>query len=177
VAAFASRGLSLDLQLFAPYGDGRGPVRAKYAGVPPEWSVLCPMREVPYRYFVREVTRRYGGHARFFQIGNEPSNEFQYKGTPEDYVASFRQAKGEIRRLLPNAEVTNGGYCNTSDGALRIATGVRGQTDFVSYHCHDYLPGLRAFFAQVQDMQRAGGRGRRAVREHGDGPGDAHGAG
>lgn len=157
VNAFVSRGLKLALQFFAPYGAGRGPVLRKYAEIPLDQAFLCPLEEAPYRHYVREVARRYGKHALFFQVGNEPSNPFQYKGSPEEYVASLSQAVHEIRLLFPRTPITNGGYCNTYQSASRIAEGARGLTDFVSYHCHDTFEGLRTFWTQIRGMHQAAG--------------------
>ena len=157
VEAFASQGLALDLQLFGPVGPGRGPVLPAYAAAPVEVAPLCPLQEAPYRHFVGEVSRRYGRHAQFFQIGNEPGNEQQYKGAPEEYVAAVHQAADEVRRVWPQAVVTNGGYCNTGEAVRQIAAGLRGATDFVSYHYHADLPGLKAFFSDIEAAHREAG--------------------
>jgi hypothetical protein len=166
VNAYVSRGLGLDLQLFMPYGDGMGPVLDKYAGV--TGGAIYPLKEKPYRHYVRETVRRYGRHAAFFQIGNEPGNPHQYSGTADEYVEQVRQAVDEIRRagsgdpraarrVKPRVPITNGGYCFDNDDTRRIASGVRGLTDFVSYHWHGDLPGLKAFRADIERMHRDAG--------------------
>jgi hypothetical protein len=159
VEAFVSRGLELDLQLLAPYGDGPGPLLPRYLDLPLTQSALYPLRENAYRRYVREAVARYGRHARFFQIGNEPTNAHQYGGTPEEYVASARQAVDEIRARFPDAAVTNGGYCFASEATVEVARGLCGLTDFVSYHWHGGLEGLGAFLPQIAEVQRAAGCG------------------
>ncbi len=123
VNAYVSRGLGLDLQLFMPYGDGSGPVLDEYAGATD--GAIYPLKEKPYRHYIRKTVRRYGRHAAFFQIGNEPGNPHQYSGTAEQYVGQVRQAVDEIRRVTPGIPITNGGYCFDNDDTRRIASGVR----------------------------------------------------
>jgi hypothetical protein len=106
---------------------------------------------------VRQVVERYGRYAAFYQIGNEPSNDLQYRGTPEEYADQVRQAVAEIRGQQPSARITNGGYCNTSPAAHAIARGTAGLTDFVSYHWHALLSGLPLFQEQVAAMYREAG--------------------
>jgi hypothetical protein len=155
VRAFASRGLSLDVQLFAPYGAGHGPRLDKYASV--TGGAVFPIKEKPYRHYVREVASRYGKHAKFFQIGNEPGNPHQYSGTGEEYVEQVRQAADEIRRVRPRAVVTNGGYCFVNDDTRQIVAGIKGLTDFTAYHWHGDLPGMIEFRAQVEKAHREAG--------------------
>ncbi|MBI2300487.1 MAG: hypothetical protein HYU66_16360 [Armatimonadetes bacterium] len=154
VETFASHGLRLDLQLFEPYGAGRGPVLTPYLDVPLEQAPLYPIRSAPYRRYVDEVARRYGQHALFYQVGNEPSNALQYKGTPREFVDQVRWARETVRSRQPLARITNGGYCNTLPAAHEIARSIGGLVDFISYHWHGDLAGLKTFHAEIQAMHR-----------------------
>ncbi len=157
VETFVAHGVELDLQLFMPYGAGQGPILKKYAAVPPEKAPLYPLEEDAQRFFVKQVVERYGQHARFFQIGNEPDNTHQYLGAPEDFANTLRQSREEIRGRWPNAAVTNGGYAFSNSLTAKVAAGTLGLTDFISYHCHYDFPALKKLFAEVQDIhQRAG---------------------
>lgn len=155
VNAYASRGLKLDLQLFTPYGNGMGPVLDKYANA--TGGAIYPLKEKPYRHYVCETARRYARHAQFFQIGNEPGNPHQYSGTAEEYVQQVRQAVEEIRRVAPGVPITNGGYCFDNDDTRRVSAGIRGLTDFASYHWHGDLAGMKAFRAHIEKMHRDAG--------------------
>lgn len=155
VNAYVSRGMDLDVQLFGPYGDGPGPVLDKYAGKPED--AIYPLKEKPYRHYVRETAARYAKHARFFQIGNEPGNPHQYGGTAEEFVDQVKQAVDEIRRAAPRIPITNGGYCFANEDTQRVIDGVRGLTDFVSYHWHGDLPGMKQFWADIDRLHRKAG--------------------
>jgi len=155
--AFTARGLMLDVQLFAPQGQGRGPVLPAYADAPLEWALLCPLQEQPYRHFVREMARRYGPAARFFQIGNEPGNPQQSHSTPAEFVATVRQASDELRRQFQHTPVTNGGYCFDNEPVQQIIRELRGVTDFASYHCHGTLADLARFRSSLAALHQQAG--------------------
>lgn len=150
VQAYVRKGLSLDLQLFMPYGAGLGPVLDKYAQS--QSTAILPIKEQPYRHFIRETALRYGKHAQFFQIGNEPGNSHQYGGTAEEYAEQVRQAVDEIRQVRPDVPITNGGYCLTNDETQRVIAGIHGLTDFVAYHWHGDLSGLIDFWTRIGIM-------------------------
>ncbi len=155
VNAYVSRGLSLNVQLFWAYGAGRGPVLDPYRNA--AGAAILPWKERPYRHFVRETVRRYARHAAFIQIGNEPDNEQQYAGTAEEYADQLRQAADEIRRAAPGVRITNGGYCFDNDATRRIIAAVPGLTDFVSYHWHGPLGGLKEFWSRIDQVHREAG--------------------
>ena len=158
VEAYVRRGLRLDLQLFGPSGAGPGPVLDPYVGV--QAAAILPLKEQPFRHFVRETVGRYGKHCAFIQIGNEPGNPHQYQGTAEEFADQVRQAVDEIRQLDPGLPITNGGYCLTNDDTRRVIEEVRGQTDFVSYHWHADRAGLVKFWGEIDRMHGdAGYRG------------------
>lgn len=154
---FADRGLALDVQLFAPEGAGRGPVLPAYAEAPVQWAMLYPLQEQPYRHYVREMARRYGRDARFFQIGNEPGNPQQSRGTAGEFVSTVRQAADELRRQFPRTPVTNGGYCSDNEVVQEIVAGLPGVTDFASYHYHARLEGLKPFRERMAQLHRQAG--------------------
>jgi len=157
VKAFVSKGLQLDLQFFMAYGAGSGPIKDQYIDVPVEQAALYPIREIPYRHYVNEIARRYGKYAMFFQVGNEPGNEYQYKGTADDFVETSVQSIDEVRKTWPLIPITNGGYCNTGDTMKAIVKGLKGKMDFVSYHCHDTFAGLKNWYAAMQQVHSEAG--------------------
>jgi hypothetical protein len=154
---FAAHGLALDLQLFAPEGQGRGPVLAAHADAPLEWAVLCPLQEAPYRHYVQEMVRRYGPRARFVQVGNEPGNPQQNRATAAEFLATVSQAVAELRGQFPVTPVTNGGYCSDNEAVQEIIRGLRGVTDFAAYHWHGDLAGLVAARQRLAALHRAAG--------------------
>lgn len=157
VKAFTSKGLELDLQLFMPYGAGAGPIKDQYADVPVAQATLYPIREIPYRHYVNEIAKRYGKYAIFFQVGNEPGNAQQYMGTANDFIETVTQSVDEIRKTCPQSPITNGGYCVMNDTMKEIAKGIKGKTDFVSYHWHGDFTGLKSWFAGMQQIHNEAG--------------------
>jgi hypothetical protein len=147
--------MKIDFQLFGPYGMGPGPVLDKYTNN--KADVVVPFKEEPYRHYVSEVARRYGRHAAFFQVGNEPDNVLQYSGTSDEFVATVKQSIDEIRAIHPRAVITAGGYCHTNKSTREIIDRSRGLTDFIAYHWHGDLPGLKEFYGRIQEMHRQAG--------------------
>lgn len=157
IQKFTSRGLKVDLHLFVPYGEGHGPILPKYAAVPLSQVALYPIQEKAYRHYISETVKRYGKYARFIQIRNEPANNQQYLGTPDEFANEIRIAREEIKKLYPNIPVTNGGYCNESPEMQECVKKVKGYTDFVSYHWHGDLTGMKWFFQQISDIHKDAG--------------------
>ncbi|MHB0998071.1 MAG: hypothetical protein ACYC27_02405 [Armatimonadota bacterium] len=157
IKTYTSQGMDIVIHLFVPYGDGRGPILPKYADVSPSKAALYPIQESAYRYYVREVAKRYGKYAKFFQIRNEPANDHQYLGTSEEFAEEVRIARDEIKKLYPEIPVTNGGYCLTNDGTKDAIKRTKGLTDFASYHWHGDLPGLKLFYKQIRDIHTDAG--------------------
>lgn len=157
IKAFASKGLRLDLQFFAPEGKGPGPIKEKYREACTKSTAAFPIEEKPLRYFVREAAKRYVKYAAFFQIGNEPGNPDQYGGTAEEFSDSVLQAKDELKRAYPKVPFTNGGYCFINGATKEIIRDLRGETDFASYHCHYEFPVLPGFFEDIRGMHRDAG--------------------
>lgn len=155
VEAYVSRGLKLNVQLFNPYGKWPGPVLDKYFNAKP--GIIYPLKEEPYRHYIRETAARYAKHAVFFQIGNEPGNPHQYGGTAEEFIDQIIQAADEIRRAAPGIPITNGGYCFDNEDTQRVIEGIRGLTDFASYHWHGDLPYMKRFWAGINRLHRKAG--------------------
>ncbi|MHB0998604.1 MAG: hypothetical protein ACYC27_05100 [Armatimonadota bacterium] len=157
VKEFTSRGMELDLHLFMPFGAGQGPILPKYADVPANRVALYPIKEEPYRHYVRELGKRYGRFTKFIQVRNEPGNPYQYEGTAEDFTNEVRIAADEIHKLGLKALVSNGGYCNTEEATQKVIEGLKGLTDFASYHCHGSIFTIKYFFGQMQDLHKKAG--------------------
>ncbi|MBM3496092.1 MAG: hypothetical protein FJX72_17495, partial [Armatimonadetes bacterium] len=154
VAAFTSRGFTLNVQLDPA----------------PDWAVLpaykdrkdplwrYPHREGPTRRIAREVAQRYGKHAAFFEIWNEPDNRDFWRGTVTEFVDYTRWCAEEIRKAAPGVTITNGGYTliePQDTGA--IARQVRGLVDATAYHYHGTVEGLPAAFGSHRAIQAAAG--------------------
>lgn len=155
VNAFASRGLKLDLQLGVAYGDGMGPILPRYE-TPYPW--IYPVTDPAYRHYVSETFKRYRKQTAFVQVNNEPDNWGMFRGSPSEFIEMVRSAGEEVKRIDPSMPVTNGGYCLADPEKTRtIVPGVKGLTDFVSYHCHDDLATLKTKFAEIQGIHRKAG--------------------
>jgi hypothetical protein len=155
--SFTDQGLALDIHLFAAQGAGRGPVLPAYADAPEEWALVYPQQEPAFRHYVREMARRYGRSARFFQVGNEPGNTLQCRFTAPEFAATVRQAVDEVHRQFPRTPVTNGGYCSDNELVQEIIAALSGVTQFASYHYHAGLAGLIPFRQRMVRLHEAAG--------------------
>ncbi|NPV48253.1 MAG: hypothetical protein HPY69_15005 [Armatimonadetes bacterium] len=155
--AFVRQGLKLDVHLFAAQGAGRGPVLPAYAEAPEEWALVYPQQEAAFRHYVREMARRYGRWARFFQVGNEPGNPLQCRFTAPEFADTVRQAVDEVHRQFPHLPVTNGGYCSDNETVQEIIASLSGVTQFASYHYHAGLSGLIPFRRRMVELHKAAG--------------------
>ncbi len=152
---FTSRGLKMDLQLAVPYGEGMGPILPKY-NTPYPW--VYPITDKTYRYYITETVKRYKNQIRFVQVNNEPDNAGMYGGTPDEFVTMVKQVDEEAARIDSSIQITNGGYCQAQPEKTKIIVPqVKGMTDFVSYHCHSDLPGLKREFANIVRLHRDAG--------------------
>lgn len=154
VKAFTSRGFTLDIQLDPA----------------PDWAVLpayrtrkdplwrYPHQEGPARRIAREVARRYGKHATLFEVWNEPDNRDFWRGTVAEFADYTRWCSEEIRRALPGALVTNGGYTLIEPQETgEIARRIRGQVAGTAYHFHGPVDGLPTAFGTHRAIQAAVG--------------------
>ncbi len=106
VESYTSRGFQLVLQTMSaadwavlpPYAD-RGKDRWRY-----------PHQEEPQRAYLAALVGRYGKHARFVQVSNEPDQTGYWSGTNEEFVTQFLFSRDEIRRVAPGLPITVGGY-------------------------------------------------------------------
>lgn len=157
VKAYTSRGFELALQLMsAP----EWAVAPGYAGVAPELRWRYPHRERAQRAYVAALLERYGEQARFVQVFNEPDQVEFWAGTPEEFVEQFRYTHEEIRRLLPDVPVANGGYAFADRDRVRLfAKRLRPFLDRPAYHSHGPLGSLRETFAEMREIHSAAGYG------------------
>lgn len=156
VGIYAKQGFKLDLQLGVPVGEGSGPILPHYDDVQSPW--IYPIKEIPYRHYIQEMVKRYGKYSKFIQINNEPDNYGMYRGTPGEFIDMMKQAQEEIKKLDVSMPVTNGGYCLVDPRKTEIIVpGIKGLTNFVSYHCHGYLADLKSIYAQIQQLHRKAG--------------------
>jgi hypothetical protein len=151
-----SRGFTLDLQIGQPGADWA--VLPEYAGVTdPKWRY--PDREDAVRRMAREVAARYGSHAEFFELNNEPDNHDFWRGTPEQYLDFCRWVSEEIRAQVPGALIADGGYTFMVPRWTGLfARGLRDSTSLVTYHSHGGVEVTRQSFGALEAVMTAAGR-------------------
>ncbi|MEX2215988.1 MAG: hypothetical protein WD768_17890 [Phycisphaeraceae bacterium] len=119
---------------------------------PPDWAIdpkykdetkdrwRFPRREDAYRRYVRQLVTRYGKHAAFIQIYNEPDQVEFWPGEPAEYLKEVEWAKDEIRKLLPDVTITNGGYAFIDPKKSEYYINqLKGKLDLQAYHSHGNL--------------------------------------
>ena len=154
VETLVRRGFQLDLQI-TPAPDWA--VLPAYADrKDPLWRY--PHREGPVRRIAAEVARRYGKHAAFLEVYNEPDNPDFWRGTPEEYGDYLRWNVEELRKAAPGVPIANGGYTLIDPEAMgRIARAAASLVDRVAYHFHGPLARLPDTFAAVRAATAAAG--------------------
>ncbi len=154
VEAYVSRGFGLALQIM---NAGDWAIAAPYAAVAGHRQPY-PREEVHQRAWTRTIVERYGRHARFAQIHNEPDQREFWAGTPGEFVAHYRAMHEEIRRLAPALPVVNGGYCFVDEerSAFFIRE-LRGLADYQAYHAHGPLAAVKRNFARMKALHEAAG--------------------
>ena len=156
VDAYTSRGMKLALQLMnAP----DWAIHPKYGDVDTgHWRY--PHEEAHQRAYISAILNRYGKHARFVQVFNEPDQPEFWAGETGEYIDLFQYSRDEIRkqesgRRLP---VVNGGYSLfEKDKTVFYAEQLRGQLDRVAYHCHGDLEDLIDDFAFTRQIHENAG--------------------
>jgi hypothetical protein len=164
VNAYTSRGFLLDLQLMNP----------------PDWAVIekyknvkgnywrYPHVEQVYRRYVRELVSRYGKHAAFVQVFNEPDQKEFWAGTKQEFVQTFEQAHDEINkastRLLRMGAIqtrlttTNGGYAFIDPAKTAyFVDELKGKIDLIAYHSHGNLRELIRDHEHAKKLHEAAG--------------------
>ena len=151
VNAYTSRGFQLALQLMHPPDWA---MEEKYKSETKDtWRF--PRREEPYRRYVREIVSRYGKHAKFVQVYNEPDQLEFWAATPAEYVTEVIQARDEIRKVLPEVEIANGGYAFIDPKRTEYFTQeLKGKTELQAYHSHGNLRELMRDMEQMRSMHK-----------------------
>lgn len=154
VAAYTSRGFKLALQLMMPPDWAVDP---RFAAVKENlWRY--PRREEPYRRYARLLLARYGKHAAFVQVNNEPDQSEFWAGPPQEYVTQFGWAREEIRRLLPEAAIANGGYAFIDQQRTELfVEQLKGRTELQAYHSHGNLAELKRDFILMRRLHQEAG--------------------
>lgn len=140
VEAYTSRGFELALQLMnAP----DWAIHESYADVENNlWRY--PREEDPQRDYVRELLRRYGKHARFVQVFNEPDQVAFWTGTQEEYRTQFEYTADEIHAFDQAKPIVNGGYSLVDlDRTQYFVDALHEHLDLVAYHSHGSLLDLK----------------------------------
>ncbi len=154
VKAYTSRGFQLALQVMNA----------------PDWAILekyktvksngwrYPRREQPQRQYIAALLKRYGEHARFVQVFNEPDQVEFWSGTQEEFVGQYRFSRDQIRKQLPNAPIANGGYAFIDlDKSKYFVEQLKGQVDLHAYHSHGNLRELKKDFALMKKLHAEAG--------------------
>lgn len=154
VEAYVSRGFDLALQLMHAPDWATAP---KYAQVTRHrWRY--PREEAAQRAYVAALLERYGEHARFVQIFNEPDQVEFWAGTPGEFVEQFRATREEIREHSEDLPIANGGYAFVDEGKVRFfAEHLRPFLDRPSYHSHGTFPAMREAFGRMKAIHREAG--------------------
>lgn len=154
VNAYTARGFKLDLQLMNPPDWAIDP---KYAAVK-EHRWRYPVVESAYRRYVRELLGRYGEHARFVQVFNEPDQPEFWAGEPGEFIRMFEWARDEIRNTRPGATIVNGGFAfiDPKKTAYYVEQ-LKGKTDWIAYHSHGNLAELKRDFEHAKRLHDAAG--------------------
>lgn len=154
VETYLSRGFELALQIMnagdwaiaEPYAEAEGH-RQPY-----------PRDETHQRAWTRSLVERYGRHARFAQIHNEPDQREFWAGTPEEFVAQYRAMHEEIRRIAPALPIVNGGYCFVDEErSAHFIHALRGLSDYQAYHAHGPLDTVKRNFTKMRALHEAAG--------------------
>ena len=126
VAETAKNGIEVQALLGFPPAHGLPPAtraemeQAYRDKVPDAWKIaLFGAPDIAkWENFVREVTARYKGKIRFYEIWNEPDLGF-WRGTEDEYIATLRAAFKTIRAVDPDAKVMSGGFATVLNHAGR----------------------------------------------------------
>lgn len=154
VGSWTSRGFQLVLQTMnsadwavLPQYEDQGKNRWRY-----------PHQEKPQRAYLAALVERYGEHARFAQVSNEPDQIGYWSGTNEEFVAQYRFSLDEIRRVAPRLPVTQGGYSLVDEAKCAyFIRELRGLIDLPAYNAHGNLADYKRSFATMRRLQAGAG--------------------
>ena len=125
-----------------------------------DWHVWAnsPPNTNDFANFARECVRRYGGNVRYWEVWNEPDNEF-WRGTPEQYAQLFDAVYVAIKKVSPTASVINGGVSEVRrppDFVPKWQAAAHFPPDIFAYHSHAPLTGMLEASAFVRaDLKAA----------------------
>lgn len=154
VESYTSRGFQLVLQtmnaadwaVLPQYGE-HGKNRWRY-----------PHREGPQRAYLAALVERYGRHARFVQVSNEPDQIGYWSGTNEEFVTQYHFSRDEIRRIAPHLPVTQGGYSLVDEAKCAyFIKAMRGRIDLPAYNAHGNLADYKRSFSTMRRLQAEAG--------------------
>ncbi|MDA9922959.1 hypothetical protein N9E25_06445 [Verrucomicrobiales bacterium] len=154
VDAYTSRGFSLALQLMnAPDWATTSEYRDVDSSL---WRY--PKQEEPQRAYTRSLVERYGQSARLVQIFNEPDQVDFWSATPQEYLHHFRFSRKEVRNVLPETPVVNGGLSLADPERSEFLIRELGEElPLVAYHSHGYLAELKEDHETILRMHRDAG--------------------
>lgn len=154
VEAYTSRGFELALQLM---NSPDWAVLPKYANEPePLWRF--PREEVAQRAYVKALIGRYGKHARFVQVFNEPDQKAFWAGTQKEYLTQFEFTRDEVLKFRPELPVVNGGYSLVDQSRTEFfVKELKGKSSFLAYHSHGNIDDLAEDFKTMKKLQLEAG--------------------
>ncbi|MEO7714796.1 MAG: hypothetical protein ABIY70_01220 [Capsulimonas sp.] len=109
-----------------------------------DWA-FAPPRAADYAAFARQTATRYGKYSRYWEIWNEPDNDF-WRGDASTYASLFAAASVAIKNAQPNAQVMNGGFSEVPFRAQFIPDFThleQVKPDIFAYHSHGPIDNLR----------------------------------
>ncbi|HRQ88397.1 MAG TPA: hypothetical protein PLA50_06350, partial [Bacteroidia bacterium] len=154
VASYTDLGFQLVLQTMSaadwavlPQYADKGKARWRY-----------PHREAPQRAYLAALVERYGRHARFVQVSNEPDQIGYWTGTNDEFVAQYTYSRDEIRRVAPGLPVTTGGYSLVDEAKCAyFIDRLHPLVDLPAYNAHGNLADYKRSFATMRRLQAAAG--------------------
>lgn len=154
IKAYTSRGFRLAFQLMnAP----DWAIEEEYANVKSNrWRY--PRQRDPQQHYIASLLDRYGKHARFIQVFNEPDQIEFWAGTKEEFVTQYQFSREQIRRSLQTIPIANGGYAFIDQDKTKFfVEQIKGAVDLPAYHSHGNLRELKKDFALMEKLHDAAG--------------------
>ncbi len=154
VASYTSHGLQLALQTMNAADWAVLPQYAEHGKN--RWRY--PHQERPQRAYLAALVGRYGQHARFVQVSNEPDQIGYWSGTNEEFVEQYRFSRDEIRRVAPGLPITTGGYSLVDEAKCAyFIDRLHSLVDLPAYNAHGNLADYKRSFATMRRLQVAAG--------------------
>jgi hypothetical protein len=120
-----------------------------------DWA-FAPPRAADYATFAGQAAKRYGKYSRYWEIWNEPDNDF-WRGDAATYASLFAAASVAIKNVQPNAQVMNGGFSEVPFRARFISDFTRLEQvkpDIFAFHSHGPIDNLRRAEVNIDNAMK-----------------------